>query len=390
MTSFILSIFIWGSIFIPISSLCLRRFSMVSRAGRIATRQSRRIRTSVKHEPPSVEAELPSLKQEPPEPPSPGLNTRPAKIRRLSPPITPSKAVSDTKPDLTSSKPSLQTLRERKAASHQKYASESPFPSFSRPSAEECGLARQILESMHGARDRPAEVKASADRAGCGDSPNVLDALVRTILSQNTSDTNSSRAKRSMDAAYGRSDDWAEIVAGGQAQLEEAIRCGGLSQVKSKVILRILEQTREKYGEYSLDHLQSASTAEAMSELLGFDGVGPKTASCVLLFCLGREDFAVDTHVHRITGLLGWRPAKANRDQTYHHLNKRIPDEHKYALHILLVTHGKRCDECKAGGKRSGKCELRRAFRDKAVKGETVGLKEELQAVNQVGVKEET
>jgi len=107
-----------------------------------------------------------------------------------------------------------------------------------------------------------------------------------------------------------------------------------------------------------------------MNELLSFDGVGPKTASCVLLFCLQREDFAVDTHVQRITGLLGWHPAKSSREQTYHHLNKRIPDEFKYSLHIHFVHHGKVCDECKAGGKSTGKCKLRKAFRDGAVKGE--------------------
>ena len=88
------------------------------------------------------------------------------------------------------------------------------------------------------------------------------------------------------------------------------------------------------------------------------------------MFCLQRDDFAVDTHVHRITGLLNWRPKKANREQTYAHLNKRIPDEHKYGLHILFVTHGKRCDECKAGGRNAGKCELRRAF-----KGDVEGIK---------------
>ena len=303
-------------------------------------------------------------------------SSRPSKLRKVersSPPETPLKAVpDDIKPDIGSTSKttaSPKTLRERKAASLQKYASDSPFPSFLRPHADECTLARKLLEEIHGVRKRPAEVKASANRAGCGDSPAVLDALVRTILSQNTSDTNSSRAKRSMDDAYGRSDDWEAIVKGGQSRLEEAIRCGGLSQVKSKVIIRILEQTKDKYGSYSLDHLQSASTEQAMGELLGFDGVGPKTASCVLLFCLGREDFAVDTHVHRLTGLLGWRPPKANRDQTYHHLNKRIPDEHKYALHVLFVTHGKRCDECKAGGRSTGKCALRSAFREK-VKGE--------------------
>ena len=173
-----------------------------------------------------------------------------------------------------------------------------------------------------------------------------------------------------MDAAYGGSDHWDEIYAGGQEKLQEAIKCGGLSQVKSKVILSILEQAKEKYGEYSLDHLHKASTEDAMTELLGFQGVGPKTASCVLLFCLQREDFAVDTHVHRITGLLGWRPKKCSREQTYHHLNKRIPDEQKYGLHILLVTHGKRCDECKAGGKSTGKCELRKASRSEVIKGE--------------------
>jgi 3-methyladenine DNA glycosylase/8-oxoguanine DNA glycosylase len=34
-----------------------------------------------------------------------------------------------------------------------------------------------------------------------------------------------------------------------------------------------------------------------MKELLSFDSIGIKTASCVLLFCLGRDSFAVDTYV---------------------------------------------------------------------------------------------
>jgi len=270
-------------------------------------------------------------------------------------------------------------LRERKLQSHSKSLVDAPFPSFLRPTPSECDLAHRILASLHGPRIRPVQVIASNSRAGCGDSPSVLDALVRTILSQNTSDANSTRAKLSMDAEYGGSDHWDKIVRGGQSGLQEAIQCGGLSRVKSRVIIRILEQAKERYGEYSLDHLHNASTEDAMEELLGFDGVGPKTASCVLLFCLQREDFAVDTHVHRITGLLGWRPKNSTREQTYHHLNKRIPNEHKYGLHILLVTHGKRCEECKAGGKSAGKCELRKAFRSEAIKGEVEDMvKEEI------------
>lgn len=173
-----------------------------------------------------------------------------------------------------------------------------------------------------------------------------------------------------MDNVYNGSDNWEAIVAGGQAKLQEAIKCGGLSVVKSKVIMSILNQAHAKYGKYSLDHLHAASSEEAMQEMLSFQGVGPKTASCVLLFCLQRESFAVDTHVWRITGLLGWRPKNASRDETHAHLDVMIPDEDKYGLHILLVTHGKRCDECRAGGKNLGKCELRKAFRQKKLQGE--------------------
>ncbi len=270
-------------------------------------------------------------------------------------------------------------LQAKKLKSLAMYAKVSPFHDFPHPTPTEARLAHKILTSLHGARTRPTEVVASKTTAGCGDSPSVLDALVRTILSQNTSDANSTRAKLSMDKVYGGSDEWALIVKGGEAKLQEAIKCGGLSVVKSKVIISILRQVYEKYGMYSLDHLHEAETEEAYKEMLAFQGVGPKTASCVLLFCLKRESFAVDTHVWLIAGLLGWRPKEAGREATQAHLDIRIPGEEKYGLHILMVTHGKRCDECKAGGKSTGKCELRRAFRkEKSEKEEEIKGEEEV------------
>lgn len=291
---------------------------------------------------------------------------------------SPSDALSSSRPpsaEKSTNKPktkkaSAADLQSKKLKTYAQFANQTPFPDFYHPTPEECKLAHRILSSLHGPRHRPKEVIASTTRAGCGDSPSVLDALVRTILSQNTSDVNSTRAKLSMDKVYGGSDKWDAIVAGGQAKLQEAIKSGGLSVVKSKVIISILNQAREKYGKYSLDHLHQASSEDAMREMLSFQGVGPKTASCVLLFCLQRESFAVDTHVWRITGLLGWRPKNATRDETHAHLDVMIPDEDKYGLHILLVTHGKRCEECKAGGKNLGKCELRKAFRSEKIKGE--------------------
>lgn len=303
----------------------------------------------------------------------------PKKIKVEAPATPPPKKTS-------SKKSSSGDLQAKKLKAYTQYANSSPFPDFAHPTPEECKLAHRILSSLHGERKRPDKIVAPANRAGCGDSPSVLDALVRTILSQNTSDTNSTRAKQSMDKAYGRSDKWDAIVQGGQARLQEAIKCGGLSVVKSKVIISILEQVRERYGEYSLDHLHAATSEEAMREMLSFQGVGPKTASCVLLFCLQRESFAVDTHVHRITGLLGWRPVKASRDETHQHLDAKIPDEDKFGLHILLVSHGKKCDECRAGGKSTGKCELRKAFRKGKLEGDAG---EQVKKEEETAVKEE-
>lgn len=253
-------------------------------------------------------------------------------------------------------------LQARKLQSFAAHAGQSPFADWARPTPRQCRRAHGILARLHGDRVRPDAVVAPTAAAGCGNSPSVLDALVRTILSQNTSDANSSRAKRAMDAVYGGSDRWEAIVEGGQARLQSAIRSGGLSAVKSKVILGILHQAKARHGVYSLDHLFAASDADAMREMLSFQGVGPKTASCVLLFCLRRASFAVDTHVYRITGLLGWRPPAASREEAQAHLDARIPPEEKYPLHVLLISHGKKCAECRAGGKSLGRCELRRAF----------------------------
>ncbi|KAL2211803.1 base excision DNA repair protein [Sarocladium strictum] len=301
----------------------------------------------------------------------------PRRIKREFSPSTPTKSPakrlktsSTESPTKSSPKTPADKAAQLQARKLKSYGNKSPFPDFAHPTPDECRLAHRILASLHGDRHRPTEIKAPTASAGCGDSPSVLDALVRTILSQNTSDKNSSRAKKSMDQEYGGSDQWEEIVKGGQPRLQKTIQSGGLSVVKSKVIISILEQAKEKYGKYSLDHLFQASNEDAMTEMLSFQGVGPKTASCVLLFCLQRESFAVDTHVHRITGLLGWRPPNCNREESHQHLDDRIPDEEKYALHILIIRHGKDCDECKAGGKNLGKCELRKAFRKGKVKGE--------------------
>ena len=118
-------------------------------------------------------------------------------------------------------------------------------------------------------------------------------------------------------------------------------RQGGLAATKTYRIKLILDALLEERGELSLEHMHDMSTEEIKKKLRTYKGVGAKTISCVLLFCLGRADFPVDTHVWKIALALGWVPKTADRDGTYAHLNARVPDELKYALHVLLVEHGK-------------------------------------------------
>jgi|SRR5579862_5969309 len=171
-----------------------------------------------------------------------------------------------------------------------------PFPEFPHPTPDECRKVNAALTKAHGKRVRPKELNSTSLGANCGEVPSVLDALVRTILSQNTNNKNSSTAKHSLDKTFGV----CNYEAVREASLEdviEALRCGGLVNIKGARIKRILDEVHNKYGKLSLDHLHGVSDEDAKRELMEFDGVGPKTASCVLLFCLRRDSFAVDTHV---------------------------------------------------------------------------------------------
>lgn len=99
----------------------------------------------------------------------------------------------------------------------------------------------------------------------------------------------------------------------------------------------------------SLNHLHSLDTEQVMVELVKYPGIGPKTAACVILFCLQRPCFAVDTHIFRICKWLGWVPSdKATEVTAFSHLEVRIPDHLKYSLHQLFIRHGKSCPRCRA------------------------------------------
>lgn len=261
----------------------------------------------------------------------------------------------------TSQIPSQETSRQSSSQKSKKqklqasYASVSPFPQFSRPTEAEARDVYRLLCDLHSPGGvKQTEPDSSSNSAQtCGKVPNVIEALIGTILSQNTSGQNCARAKSSLDQTFGKNN-FSAIVDAPHSRLVEAIRVGGLANKKAKTIQKVLTDIYSKHGDYSLQHLASTepptrmSDAEIMQELISYDGVGPKTASCVLLFCLGRHSFAVDTHVFRISKMLGWIPQHADRVLAQAHLDLRIPDDIKYGLHVLMVQHGRSCKGCKS------------------------------------------
>ncbi len=181
-----------------------------------------------------------------------------------------------------------------------------------------------------------------------------LSELVLTILSQNTADINSGRA---YDALRQRFPTWEDVMQADTQQVAEAIRVGGLSQIKAPRIQAILRQLYEERGQLALDFLNDLSVEQAREYLMALHGVGPKTAACVLLFSLDKPSFPVDTHVHRVSRRIGLVPVRATPEKAGELLEKLVPEESYYSFHVLLIWHGRRL--CKASSPRCEVCPVK-------------------------------
>jgi endonuclease-3 len=182
-----------------------------------------------------------------------------------------------------------------------------------------------------------------------------LDELIATVLSQHTSDVNTARAFASLRE---RLPSWRAVAAAPTDEVAAAIRTGGLANVKAPRIQAILRAIEAERGAYDVDHLGAMSVPEARRWLTSLPGVGPKTASCVVLFSLGKAAFPVDTHVHRVTRRLGVVPSTASPEAVQDAIEREFGDDRDglYRLHLNLIRHGR--DVCRAQRPRCAACIL--------------------------------
>jgi endonuclease-3 len=205
------------------------------------------------------------------------------------------------------------------------------------------GEVSEILEQEYG----PLEWHSYQD---------PIDVLIGTILSQNTSDANSGRAFASLKASF---DSWKAVASAPAEHIAQTIKSGGLSQIKAARIKQVLEQIEKEQGRISLDFLNAKTMAEAKDYLMRLPGVGHKTASCVLLFSLGKPSLPVDTHVFRVAKRLGLIDSNVSIEKAHSLLQEQIPPSKVYQFHIHMIEHGRQI--CHARQPRCNRCILRGA-----------------------------
>ncbi len=165
--------------------------------------------------------------------------------------------------------------------------------------------------------------------------------LIATLLSQRTRDENTRRAADSLFSSYPDLQSMAGVEA---EELEPLIRPAGFPRQKAKAIAGICQALLERFdGKVPAD----------MDSLLSLPMVGRKTANCVLAYAFDEDAICVDTHVHRISNLLGEVETKTP-DETEMALRERVPRERWKEINRYLVRHGQkiciprreRCGDC--------------------------------------------
>ena len=175
--------------------------------------------------------------------------------------------------------------------------------------------------------------------------------LVTTLLSHSTTDVNQERAFR---ALRDRFPTWDAVSAAPVSQVEDAVRVAGLANQKAPRVQAALDAIAADPRPSDLEWLGEVPLDEAMAFLTALDGVGPKTAACVMCFSFDAHVVPADTHVHRIALRTHVVPPRASATTAQERLTRWTPPGQAFATHMRLIRHGRqvctarapRCDAC--------------------------------------------
>ena len=172
-----------------------------------------------------------------------------------------------------------------------------------------------------------------------GAKSDALAMLIKIILSQATTDTNSRRTFQNLKKRFKT---WENVLEAAEEEIADAIRLGGLANQKAKAIKDLLARIKNRHGTLSLKFVDQMTNEAARDYLLNFRGIGPKTVACTLLFALHKEVFPLDTHIFRVLRRMGILPEKITDAKAHRLLDQLVPHGKFYSLHVNLIRLGRK------------------------------------------------
>jgi len=152
--------------------------------------------------------------------------------------------------------------------------------------------------------------------------------LISTLLSARTKDEVTLEASKRL---FAKTPDLKSLGQLGQLEIRNLIYPVGFYKTKANHLKELAKTILLSY------HGEVPKTRE---ELMKLPGVGRKTANLVLNRAFGVPAIAVDTHVHRISNLLGWVHTKTP-EQTEKELIKILPKKYWPDMNRLFVSIGR-------------------------------------------------
>ncbi|MCD4652452.1 endonuclease III [bacterium] len=171
-------------------------------------------------------------------------------------------------------------------------------------------------------------MKDFPDPEGVLDYTNPLECLVATILSAQCTDV---RVNIVTPALFERYQSAADFAKADQTELEQMVRSTGFFRNKSTNIIKCCKSILSKHD---------GKVPETMDELVALEGVGRKTANCVLGNAYGQPAVMVDTHVKRLSWRMGLTN-NTNPDKIEFDIKELMPEELWMPTSHSLIFHGR-------------------------------------------------
>ncbi len=172
---------------------------------------------------------------------------------------------------------------------------------------------------------------------------NAFELSVATILSAQCTDKRVNKVTEDLFRKYESPEDFA---AADIETLEEDIRSTGFYRNKAKSIKGFANGVIDDYN---------GQVPDSMEELTKLPGVGRKTANVILGVAHKIPGLVVDTHVKRISRLLGLTE-ETNPEKIEYELQHIVPKEDWTNWAHLIIDHGRAV--CKARSPRCNQCVL--------------------------------